>query len=277
MNEENKKYIDRHPELRAIVDDFVAAAISQKPEDLIKFGCFYFNNLRQTGGIGPPPVVIAGPSGVGKGTLIKKLMDSFPSVFGFSVSHTTRPPRPGEEDGVHYNFVTRSDMEEAIDKGEFVEVAKVHTNMYGTSLKAIETVSLFCFVISLYSSYLIACFGSSVVIVYAQVRNKGKVCILDIDIQGVQNIKKSRLDCKYLFIFPPSLPELEKRLRGRGTETPDKILIRLETAKSEIAYGQVPGNFDASIVNGEDLDVSFHQMVDILQGWYPDQDLYIEK
>ena len=146
MNEENKKYIDDHPELRVLVDDFIANAISQKPQDLIKFGLFYFNNLRETGGIGPPPVVIAGPSGVGKGTLIKMLMEKYPGVFGFSVSHTTRPPRPGEENGVHYNFVSKSDMEEAVDKGEFIEVAKVHTNMYGTSVKAVEKVRLYVYI-----------------------------------------------------------------------------------------------------------------------------------
>ena len=110
-----------------------------------------------------------------------------------------------------------------------------------------------------------------------QVRNQGKVCILDIDIQGVQNIKKSKLDCKYLFINPPSMAELEKRLRGRGTETPDKILVRLDNAKMELAYGQTEGNFDASIVNGESLELSFLDMVHVLANWYPDLDLYLEK
>ena len=86
------------------------------------------------------PIVICGPSGVGKGTLVKLLMDKFPSVFGFSVSHTTRSPRPGEEDGVHYNFVEKSVMQAAIDNNEFIEYAHVHTNIYGTSLAAVEKV-----------------------------------------------------------------------------------------------------------------------------------------
>ena len=100
------------------------------------------------------PVVVAGPSGVGKGTIVKRLMDKYPSLFGFSVSHTTRAPRPGEEDGVHYNFVEKSAMEAAIANGEFIEHAAVHTNFYGTSIAAVD-----------------------------KVKSEGKVCILDIDIQ----------------------------------------------------------------------------------------------
>ena len=86
------------------------------------------------------PVVIAGPSGVGKGTLVKMLMDKYPANFGFSVSHTTRGPRPGEEDGVHYNFVEKAAMQTAIDNNEFLETAHVHTNIYGTSIAAVEKV-----------------------------------------------------------------------------------------------------------------------------------------
>jgi guanylate kinase len=104
--EDNQKYIAGHPELRTLIDDFISAAISHKPPDLVKFGASYFNDLK-TGNIGPYPVVIAGPSGVGKGTLINKLIAQFPDSFGFCVSHTTRAPREGEQDGVHYNFVTK--------------------------------------------------------------------------------------------------------------------------------------------------------------------------
>lgn len=142
IGSENQKYVDSHPELRTLVDDFVAAVIAHKPEDLIKFGTFFFNDLRKNGKLGPCPVVIAGPSGVGKGTLINRLLEKFPEVFGFSVSHTTRAPRPGEENGVHYNFVTKGDFEQAVEKGDFIEYAKVHANYYGTSQLAVEKVSM---------------------------------------------------------------------------------------------------------------------------------------
>ena len=89
---------------------------------------------------GHTPIVIAGPSGVGKGTLIGMLMKQFPGAFGFSVSHTTRGPRDGEVNGVHYNFVDRSAFEAGVQNNEFIEHANVHTNMYGTSFNAVNTV-----------------------------------------------------------------------------------------------------------------------------------------
>ena len=101
------------------------------------------------------PVVVCGPSGVGKGTLLNRLIAEHPDAFGFSVSHTTRQPRPGEVNGVHYHFVLKEDMEAAIKRGEFVEYARVHSNMYGTSIKGVE-----------------------------DVRAAGKTCLLDIDVQA---------------------------------------------------------------------------------------------
>lgn len=246
MKDDNQAYLESHPELSGIIDKFVSACVSHKPNDIVKFGAFFFSDLRKTGGIGPCPVIFAGPSGVGKGTLVNKLMAKFPNIFGFCVSHTTRAPRPGEEDGIHYNFVTKAEMEEAIDRGEFVEYAKVHSNIYGTSFKAVE-----------------------------KVRTQGKVCILDIDIQGVQNVKKSSLDCKYVFINPPSIEELEKRLRGRGTETDDKIQVRIANATGEMEFGNTAGNFD-SVITNNDIDATYTELVKLLQGWYPDLDLYIE-
>jgi len=186
------------------------------------------------------PVVFAGPSGVGKGTIVSEIMKRYPTIFGFSVSHTTRNARPGEENGVHYNFVSKADMEAAIAKGEFIEHAHVHTNLYGTSFQAVE-----------------------------KVKNSGKICILDIDIQGVQSVKKSAIPCKYIFFAPPSMEELESRLRGRGTETEEKIQIRLKNAIEELNYGQQPGNFDAIIINS-DLQTAIKETLSVLQSWYPE-------
>ena len=112
-------------------------------------------SLAQSAPADQRPVVICGPSGVGKGTLLTRLMAEHPDSFGFSVSHTTRQPRAGEVDGVHYHFVKKEDMEAAITRGEFIEYARVHSNMYGTSVKAVE-----------------------------DVRAAGKTCLLDIDVQA---------------------------------------------------------------------------------------------
>mmetsp|Transcript_14219 Transcript_14219/g.34371 ORF Transcript_14219/g.34371 Transcript_14219/m.34371 type:complete len:202 (-) Transcript_14219:28-633(-) len=189
----------------------------------------------------PRPVVICGPSGVGKGTLIELLQKHFPdNKFGFSVSHTTRKPREGEEDGVHYNFSTVEAMKGEIDEGKFVEYAEVHGNYYGTSVKSVESV-----------------------------QGKNLICLLDIDIQGAQNVKKSTLDALYLFVAPPSMEELEKRLRGRGTESEEAMQRRLANAKGELDYGMKEGNFDAVLVNN-DLDETFERMVRKFKEWYPE-------
>ena len=137
----------------------------------------------------------------------------------FSISHTTRKPREGEQDGVHYNFTTVDAIKEEIEAGKFVEYAEVHGNYYGTSVAAVQTV-----------------------------QEQGKICLLDIDIQGAQNVKKSDLDALYIFISPPSMEELEKRLRGRGTEKEDAILRRLGNAQTEMDYGAGVGNFDCVLV-----------------------------
>merc|ERR1719384_61978 len=133
---------------------------------------------------GPRPLVLCGPSGSGKSTLMKKLTEEFSEAFGFSVSHTTRQPRPGERDGVEYHFVTK-----LVSEGAFLEFATFSGNNYGTSRAAVETV-----------------------------KQEGKICILDIDVQGVKNIKRTDLDPDYVFIKPPSRAALEERLRARRTE-----------------------------------------------------------
>ncbi|KAG6428984.1 hypothetical protein SASPL_107023 [Salvia splendens] len=161
------------------------------------------------------PIVISGPSGVGKGTLIAKLMEEFPSMFGFSVSHTTRAPRNNEQNGVHYHFRERGAMEKDIDGGKFLEFAAVHGNLYGTSVEAVDVVA-----------------------------EKGKRCILDIDVQGARSVRASSLEAIFIFICPPSFEELEKRLRARGTEVEEQIQKRLRNAKAELEQGASPGLFD---------------------------------
>jgi guanylate kinase len=195
---------------------------------------------------GPPPLVICGPAGVGKGTLINLLITKYPSLFGFSVSHTTRAPRPGEVDGVHYHFTTPDAMRAAIEQGSFIEHAHVHTNYYGTSYDAVT-----------------------------KIQEQGKICVLDIDVQGVRNIKQrmahpsssSPLRCLYLFIAPPTMADLEKRLRGRATETDEKIRVRLENAVGELEYGREKGNFDAVIVN-DTVEESYRKIVQFLELHY---------
>lgn len=176
------------------------------------------------------PVVFCGPSGSGKSTLVKKLMSEFPDKFGFSISHTTRKPRPGEIDGEHYHFTNKEDMSAALKDGKFIESACFSGNIYGTSKAAVE-----------------------------KVLKDEKVCILDIDTQGVKQIKQSGLHPWYIFIDPPSLEVLEQRLRQRSTEDEESLRNRLKVAAAEIEYGKTPGNFDIIILN-DDLDRAYNEL-----------------
>lgn len=179
---------------------------------------------------GPKPVVLTGPSGAGKSTLLKKLMKEFDNVFGFSVSHTTRTPRPGEVNGRDYHYVTREAMQSGIDGGDFIEHAEFSGNMYGTSKAAVQAV---------------------------QARNL--ICILDIDMQGVRSIKKTDLNPIYISIQPPSMEVLEERLRDRKTESEANLQKRLNAAHVDMKFSQEPGLFDAVIVN-DNLEDAYEQL-----------------
>lgn len=177
---------------------------------------------------------MSGPSGAGKSTLLKKLLKEFDGVFGFSVSHTTRNPRPGEENGKDYHYVTRETMQAAIDNGEFIENAVFSGNMYGTSKAAVQAVQA-----------------------------KNLICILDIDMQGVKNIKRTDLDPIYISIQPPSMQELEKRLRDRKTESEESLQRRLNAANVDMELSKEPGLFDVVIIN-QDLDNAYGKLKEAL-------------
>ncbi|XP_037642973.1 guanylate kinase isoform X2 [Sebastes umbrosus] len=179
---------------------------------------------------GPRPVVISGPSGAGKSTLLKKLMKEYDSVFGFSVSHTTRNPRPGEVNGKDYHYVTREVMQTGIDNGEFIESAVFSGNMYGTSKAAVQ-----------------------------EVQAKNLICILDIDMQGVRSIKKTDFDPIYITVQPPSMAVLEKRLRDRKTESEESLQKRLRAAKVDMEFSKEPGVFDVQIINDK-LEEAYGQL-----------------
>ncbi len=149
--------------------------------------------------------VISAPSGAGKSTILKQVMANVTGL-AFSVSHTTRAPRSGEQDGVDYHFTSREQFLEMVDKGHFLEHAKVHGNLYGTSKQS----------------------------VLEQIAN-GIDVILDIDVQGAALIRSSEMgEGTYVFIAPPSITELEKRLRGRDTENDVAVKMRLKNALDEM-------------------------------------------
>lgn len=161
-------------------------------------------------------IVISSPSGGGKNTLIQALLNKRTDMV-HCISTTTRKPRKGEEAGIDYYFIAKSEFEKQIKKDAFLEWARVLDNYYGTSLEEVE-----------------------------RIRKEGKIPILDIDIQGAFQLKEKNPYTCLIFIIPPSLEELEKRLRLRGTETEEEIRKRMELAHEEIKAAK---DYDHIIIN----------------------------
>jgi guanylate kinase len=160
--------------------------------------------------------VVAAPSGAGKSSLVNALLEREPTI-SLSISHTTRPPRVGELYGRHYYFVEREAFEKQVAAGVFLEHAEVHGNLYGTS-------------------------GTTVQELLAQ----GRDVLLEIDWQGAQQIRRSKPDCVSVFILPPSRAELERRLRGRGSDSAAVIEQRLRNSREEISHAH---EFDFILIN----------------------------
>lgn len=188
------------------------------------------------------PIVFSGPSGTGKSTLLKKLFSAHPDLFGFSVSHTTRKPRAGEEDGVHYHFTTPEHFEKLISQNAFEEHAKFGGNYYGSSRAAVQAVAD----------------GKGKSIDGSPAEGK-RICVFDIEMEGVKQLKKSALNPRVCFIQPPSVGVLEERLRGRGTDSEESIRKRLDQASREMDYCRTEGKQDKVVIN-DDLDRAYKEL-----------------
>lgn len=184
-------------------------------------------NTQRTGML----LIISGPSGTGKGTLVKKLMDSDPSL-RFSCSVTTRAPRVGEVDGVDYHFITDEEYARLIADNRFLEHATVHDHHYGTLRKPVE-----------------------------DMMQQGHNVVLDIDTQGAISVMENAEDYVSVFILPPSFKELRERLVNRKTDAPDVIERRLNNARGEV---QQAHRYQYSIVN-DDLEVAYAQLKTIVE------------
>lgn len=176
-------------------------------------------------------IVVAGPTAVGKGTVLARIREQFPDVH-FSVSATTRQPREGERDGVHYFFVSNTEFDDLIARGEMLEWALVHgVNRYGTPRKPI-----------------------------LEAIRRGQSVILEIDIQGARLVKRAMPEAVLVFLAPPSWDELVRRLKGRGTEDEAEQTRRLQTAEAEFAAQH---EFDVVIVN-DVVDVAAQAVVELM-------------
>jgi guanylate kinase len=177
-------------------------------------------------------IVISAPSGAGKTTLCRRLLAELPGI-EFSVSLTTRPPRPGEQEGVDYHFVSRQEFEDRRDRGGFIEWAVVAGHLYGTSGEAVRAAA-----------------------------GRGRDVLLDIDTQGAASIRRLVPEAVHIFILPPGPDALRARLEGRGSETAESLARRLGLARGEIEKAHL---YDFIIVN-DDLDQAYERLRAVVLG-----------
>ena len=178
--------------------------------------------------------VMSAASGAGKTTLKDKVIGEFPDIV-YSISATTRKPREGEVDGVHYFFKTKEEFEQMIKDDALVEYNLVHGNYYGTPKFFVE-----------------------------DMLKQGKRVLFDIDVFGKVNFDKVYPDATGILILPPSEEELERRLRGRGTDSEEVIRLRLENAKKEMEFAKTKGKYEYTIVN-DDLEKAANELRAILK------------
>lgn len=177
-------------------------------------------------------IVLSAPSGCGKGTILNSVLEQNDNLF-YSISATTRPPREGEEDGKHYHFVSKDEFRQLIDRDEVIEYTTYCDNYYGTPRKAIE-----------------------------EQLAKGRDVILEIEVDGAMQIKNSYPNAMFVFILPPSVAELKRRLGKRGTESEEVIDGRLKEAVNEIAMAY---KYDYIIVNDE-LETAIDTLNSVIKG-----------
>jgi guanylate kinase len=175
--------------------------------------------------------VITAPSGAGKSSLIQELLKSDPAL-GLSISYTTRPPRPGEKNGREYHFVDDRTFLAMRERGEFLESAEVHGNRYGTSKQVIH-----------------------------DALKRGQDLLLEIDWQGARQVRRLYPDCVGVFILPPSVEELERRMRARGQDSEEVIRRRVQNAREELAHA---GEFNYAIIN-KDFETARDELASIIR------------
>lgn len=184
-------------------------------------------------------IVFCGPSGVGKGTLLKKLFADFPDRFAYSISHTTRNPREGEVNGREYHFTDKANILTMNSNNEFLELCDVHGNYYGTSVGAVKTV-----------------------------QESGKICIIEIDVKGAQKLHHrpdSSLNAAYFFITAP-VEELRKRIEGRGADSEECIQRRLATAEAEYQFLKSNPEFFSALIVNDELDAAYRRLLLVING-----------
>lgn len=177
-------------------------------------------------------------------TIAKKLVEMFPEYFQIPIKHTSRAPRQGEENGKHFHFVQKSDIEGGIARGEYVEHTTVSNSMYGIHISSINNI-----------------------------RKQNKICILDLELKDIQLVKNSPLVVKYIFLCPPSIEEFDTRLKTMNVEPLSKISLRVSQARNEIELGKNDEHIDKFVVN-DNIPQCINRLIYQLDGFYPEFDFH---
>ncbi len=239
LKKEHEEYLTDHPEVSQLLQDFMTKLLLNKPNDVFDFTQNYFKYFEKSSlEKSLKPIIITAPSGAGKGTLISKLLKDYPHYFELSVSYTTRQPRKEDKNGVTYYFVGKEEFKKEIANNNFIEYTEYNGNYYGTLKQQVE-----------------------------KINKKGKICIIECEVDGAKNIFQSGLNCNFLYILPPSLEELRKRLINRG-EKLKSVEKRIGITKVELEKLKDLKFVKKKIMNDE-LESFYCKSKEYLQELYP--------
>lgn len=232
--ESHEEYISKHPEMREILNDFLSSVLLNKPDDVYLFSKEYFHPFNPTP-VKDKPFIVCGPFGVGKKTLRKKVLQEYGDLFAYCVSHTTREPKPDEDDE-QYHYVSKEEFEKMKSEDKFLEVAESWGHSYGTSKEEIE-----------------------------KIRDENKIPYIEVDFKGANGLKS--IAANFTFLYPPSIEELRRRIANRTEDTEELFKKRMELAIKEIELANNAVLFTNRITN-DDLDKAEVQICTLIEALY---------
>jgi len=232
--ESHEEYTSKHPEMREILNDFLSSVLLNKPDDVYLFAKEYFHPFNPTP-VKDKPFIVCGPFGVGKKTLRNKVLEKYGDLFDYCVSHTTRAQKPGEDDK-QYHFVTEDQFKKMEKDGEFMEVAESWGSYYATSKAEIERIT-----------------------------SEGKIPYIEVDFKGANGLKS--IAANFIFLYPPSIEELRRRIANRTEDTEELFKKRMELAIKEIELANNAVLFTNRITN-DDLEKAEVQLCTLIEALY---------